>query len=340
MKTLFVAGNFDNNGGRPSGLATKLASYIECALYNGGYYKELQGLLDSVINYDCVFWFANVPNGLPKVRHVKEINPTALYISSKRNNNEYEFKEVVRRAVDSKSNLLFEFSKRDSVYNIRVLDPLGCVWYDGENAEAAMLAVKQRLETLLNITRIRTHQIAPVSEDIGIKDFVQAINHYEDVFHSLLCENPEHSFRCAKGMPSFRHKDGFYVSPRKISGYITERDFIKITCKDALYYHGDKKPSVDTPVHAKLYEELRNINYIIHSHCYIENALFTSRALPCGALEEAYEILNVIEDKNRHFYAINELGHGSILMASDVDLLKAVYYSRPIPEKPYKEGAI
>lgn len=40
---------------------------------------------------------------------------------------------------------------------------------------------------------------------------------------------------------------------------------------------------------------------MIHSHCYIENAPYTEMSVPCGAIEEVDEILNVI----RNYYDNN-----------------------------------
>ena len=48
------------------------------------------------INYDTVFWWANVANGLPKIRNAKEINYKMMLISSKINdNNKYTFQDLL-----------------------------------------------------------------------------------------------------------------------------------------------------------------------------------------------------------------------------------------------------
>lgn len=39
---------------------------------------------------------------------------------------------IVQRTLAAKANLTFEFSKTaDGIFNIRIFDPLGTVWYDG-----------------------------------------------------------------------------------------------------------------------------------------------------------------------------------------------------------------
>lgn len=72
--------------------------------------------------------------------------------------------------------------------------------------------------------------------------------------------------------------------------------------QDKIYYCGDNKPSVDTPIQIRMYDKLPNINYMIHSHCYIKNAPYTKNALPCGAIEEVDEILNIIKESYDNDY--------------------------------------
>lgn len=83
-------------------------------------------------------------------------------------------------------------------------------------------------------------------------------------------------------------------------------------------YSGPNKPSVDTPVQIRLYRELDHVNYMLHSHCYIKDAPFTKRAIPCGAVKEFDEIMSLIHEQNvdtcRNQYAINLVVHGNIIM--------------------------
>ena len=72
---------------------------------------------------------------------------------------------------------------------------------------------------------------------------------------------------------------------------------------------------------------------MIHAHVYIENAPFTKSIIPCGALEEFYEIIKEYPERTDNKYLINLKGHGSLAMSSDVNtLLDIPYYPRPIPE--------
>lgn len=96
--------------------------------------------------------------------------------------------------------------------------------------------------------------------------------------------------------------------------------------------------SVDTPIQIRLYEKVPNINYMIHSHCYIVGAPYTKKTLPCGAIEEVSEILNLIKrdynnDYYKDFYLINLTGHGSIMMSKNPEQLKNInIIKRKLPE--------
>jgi hypothetical protein len=119
------------------------------------------------------------------------------------------------------------------------------------------------------------------------------------------------------------------------------------TYQQRIYYIGENKPSVDTPVQIRLYKNLPNINFMIHTHSYVKQqngsnklAPFTQNIIPCGGLQETSEILDVID---RHYihrtnfrYAINLKGHGSIIMGNTVaDLKDYQFEPRPIFERQF-----
>ena len=93
MNILFVAGTWDKEGGKPSGIIKKMYDSLLPKLdfrehidyYNGGNYDDLESIISKATNYDVIFWMANVPNDLPKVRDVKKANSYAILIGSKRN---------------------------------------------------------------------------------------------------------------------------------------------------------------------------------------------------------------------------------------------------------------
>lgn len=408
MKVIMIAGTFtdkkneDGKYGKPSSLAAKLYEKVTELLFegragvhsqvNGGSYDELRAISedksvrwnqDPLSTYDYIFWFPDVPNELDKVRDIKKINPTCMLITSKRNDNEkYEFGELVQRALAQKANLVCEFSKKEErLFNIRVLDPLGCVYADTTDIDQAANALADRLIYIKGVTRQPTIT-APedkihimnacfneeMSEEISngtavIPDeqrFVDIVRRYAVEFQKLMptgCKTerfignaslrPPQVGRCGKGMPSFRRDNIIFVSKRNIDKQFIElENFVPVYLEGGkLYYCGQDKPSVDTPIQVRLYEALPNIKYMLHSHCYLEDAPYTSTAIPCGAIEEYDEILRVIYAKyggsqTESFYKINLIGHGSIVMADSPDrfedeLLK--YKARKLPEFIPKE---
>lgn len=287
----------------------------------------------------------------------------------------YSFPELVQRALISKSNLMFEFSETDEgLFNMLVFDFLGCAWYNGTDITQAVNAALQRLYYLASITRQRTvpspeddkrglmlkwffdqfaQDVKPSDKTIDMPDeqaSIDLVHGYAEQFHKLMhleCNTPhakpEHMppqvGRCSKGMPSFRLGDYIFISQRNVSEeYLELSHFVPIYTENGeIYYCGDKKPTVDAPVQLKLYQALPNIRYILHSHCYIQGADFTDKCIPCGAVEEADEILRIIDekypDRNQTFYQLNLLGHGSILMGGSVEEMKGLLYrNRPMPE--------
>lgn len=349
-KILFVGGTWTDEGGRPSSMVFKFANALEeqgvkVDLYNGGFYDDLTNIIELVIYYDYVLWWANVPNDKPKIRNVKEINSRTMLVTSKRNDdNKYTFAELINRALQAKANLCVEFSNQENKFRMRVFDPLGNVWYEGFEILECGKILLNRIEYLASMTRQKTVQDSNPVVVPNNEAFFDIVKYYGDVFHSLI--NPDgtvqrylgnSSFRCQRGFPSFKQNGQVYVSRRNVDKRYIEKDaFVPVNLEDGVvYYSGQYKPSVDTPIQLRLYEMLPKINYMIHAHVYIDGAPFTDKMVPCGALEEVACIMNVIgNNTNDSFYAINLKGHGCIVMSDDLDKLANLpYMSRPMPEK-------
>lgn len=374
-KTLFVGGNWDLNGGRKSKIVDEFAKYLkDVTVFNGGNYNDLNKILDSCINYDIVIWWANVSNELPKIRNVKDINYKTMLVSSKRNmDNKYSFHDLIKRALSLKSNLVIEFSKINNLYCMKLFDPLGNVWYEGTDIKECSQALINRLNVLKNITRESTISKEENIDflDQFIKDlnneknnsennlifkkkrlFLNTVKEYASKFAEATYETKDierflgnASFRCPKGFPSFRNGKYIFVSKRNVNKeFISINEFVPVFLENGkIYYYGNSKPSVDTPIQVRLYELLPNINYMIHSHCYIDGAPFTSYALPCGAIEEVEEIIELVKreynnDFNKDFYVINLVGHGSIMMSKNPEqLLNINIVGRQLPENMHEK---
>ena len=372
-RILFVGGNWDLNGGRKSKIVEEFAKYLpNVTVYNGGNFNNLNDILESCVNYDIVLWWANVSNDLPKIRNVKDINYKAMLVSSKRNvDGKYSFQDLLQRSFSLKSNLTIQFSMIDDKYYMRLFDPLGNMWYEGFSIKLCSKILIERLNFIRSITREST---VSNEENVGAlawffnmfkdemyesndnpfvpikEEFLEIVRNYAYKFAAATFETKDvkrflgnASFRCPKGFPSFRDGKYIFVSKRNVNKeFIGIKEFVPVYLEDGkLFYCGDNKPSVDSPIQVRLYSLLSNINYIIHSHCYVENAPYTDVALPCGALEEVDEIKKVIKkyydnDYNKDFYVVNLLGHGSIMMSNKASQLKNIrMVGRKLPEKMY-----
>jgi hypothetical protein len=350
MKILFVGGNFDGSGGRESSLITKITNKLktmpsveELTLFNGGFYNQLNDILKIVTRFDVVFWWSNVPNSLSKIRDIKKYNPRVLLVASKRNDGgKYSYAQMINRALSVKANLLVEFKKENNVVNFNVFDPLATSWYTGSNVEDFANAIFNRLNFLLSVTRVSTTKAEKENKVPNNKEFFKLVKSWAKVFHKLI--KPEKtvtrflgnsSFRCQRGFPSFKKDSKIYVSKRNVDKrFIDKNNFVEVfKANNKIYYCGEHKPSVDTPVQLELYKHFPNINYMLHSHVYVEGGTFTKKAVPCGALEEVDEILSVIKDKNTNLYKINLIGHGCLIMSSNLKPIKKLkFYTRPLPE--------
>ena len=343
-KVLMVGGTWDLNGGKESGFIrkfyTELAMYLDDITYlNGGKYNDLKQILDSVGNYDVVLWFPNVDNSLDKVRHVKKINPYAILVGSKRNDGKYNFVDVLNKTLIERHNLSIEFKKENNTIKMLLFDPLGTKWYEGDNIHDFVEHLYKRLYFLSTTKREHTYQVPGNVEIPNNLEYFSYVRDAAEIFHQTI----DHSDGVTKfmGNASFRGDKYIYVSKRDVDkSKIDINNFVASYLDNGtLFYHGDTKPSKDTIVQANLYNLFPNINYMIHSHCYLKNGKFTEMPVPCGSLDEIDEIKKVIErDYNGNYnlplYQINYLGHGCLLLGNSVDLLRTVsFIPRTFPEE-------
>lgn len=364
-KFILVGGTFDNKGGKESGYIKKfeeefrkIKSLRECFVcYNGGHIRTIKEIvnsfeiLDFLNDKNILMWFPNIPNSEDKI-DIKSIYPKLFLVSSKRNNDEYGIQELLQRALKSKSNLFLTFSKSDkNTVNARIYDPLGNLYEESSNISQIVEKLYSRINNITSYTRKSLSQSDYIKPTITISDifeFEKIIQNFGDKFHELIYGKTKidrflgnASFRCAFGFPSVKlDKSVILCSPRNIDKRkLKIKDFVYI---NEYYRHGDIKPSVDAPIHIELYDNFKELNYIIHSHVYIKGAPFTKKIIPCGCLEEFNEIIEICRDKDYQDYKIknkqiNLLGHGSIILAKELqDFENIEFEARPMPEKVWR----
>jgi hypothetical protein len=354
MRVLLVAGRFDDQGGRPSGYAKKLGRALavqlpsmSLATANGGHVLALPTLFKTIEVCDVVLWMPDVPNDVPKmVDDIKKAYPRKLLVTSKRNLTEdsYSLQDVVTRALAVKSNLVLMVSgARDRVLGT-VLDPLGVVYcHEQPDVETVAKALADRVTKLTTFTRVPSRSVGAAIEVPSEAEFFGLIRDHAERFHEIIHGvNHERmlgnaSFRCARGFPSFKREGLIFVSRRNVDKrFIGPEAFVATELADdgSVAYYGDIKPSVDTPIQLRLYDALPDVNYMLHSHTYVEGATFTDEPVPCGAIEEVDQILLARSQHRRSCdFAINVLGHGSIYFAKDCRSMRDIpWIPRPIPE--------
>lgn len=353
MKITIIAGSFNDDGGKKSGWAGKLATNLLMSwpdggsVRNGGTWEDLVNICETLPDSGIVLWLADVPNDKPKlIKQIKEKSPKLFLVTSKRNlDGAYPLQDLVSRALAVKANLLLEITgSRDSLQT-SIIDPLGNVFLMKEpNLERVSKALTERLKTLIDVKRIGSRQVGeaisfPLSSNAF--KFLEIVKSQAEVFHNIIhgvnttrmLGNA--SFRCERGFPSFKTKDLIFVSQRNVDKrFIGPEAFVAVQGGiDGVEYFGPNKPSVDTPVQLGLYEYYTKIVFMLHSHTYIEGASFTKDVLPCGAVEEVSQIIKAVPDDTLENFSVNIRGHGSICLAKSLDYLESVkWIARPSPE--------
>ncbi len=341
-KTLFVAGYFDEGFGKPSKIAEQVfeaVNPINARHINGGCFNELFRVLENIEDYDLIFWFADVPNNKPKiVEKIKKKHKACVLVTSKRNRGEYSFHDLLYHALGVKSNLFVEISENENNrYQGRVIDPLGNVFLDyNEDFGLVGKVIGKRADEMMRYTRVSSEREgdrirAPKQEEF--KEFIGVIRGYADLFHELVHSHPKATNRFF-GNASFRKGDLIFVTRRNVDKRDLDRDsFVAVKPENPICYFGDNKPSIDTPTQVKLYNFYSDVKFMLHSHAYIQDAPFTSRIIPCGALEEADEIIRMLPYEKKNNFFVNIRGHGSLALVDRVEYLKSLpYFTRELPE--------
>jgi hypothetical protein len=361
---ILVGGFFSDEGGRPSGYVRKLFEAMQpfCTgkLINGGSFRELVALAESLEAFEVIFWMPDVPNEKEKfVKKIKVSYPKSILVTSKNNlDGMHPFYELVARALSIKSNLFVEFTDPD--HNSRELmasiyDPLGNCFCQSKNIDNIAASLISRVFALRGFTRVSSVR----NDDIKLplppipEQFLTYVREYAEKFHGLMFPWHSHpadrllgnvSFRCEKGFPSFRTEDTIYVSKRNVDKRLMiNMDFfvqVKLISYNDLIveYVGENKPSVDTPIQLLLYRYYPRVNFMLHSHTYISGAPFTHSIVPCGAVEEFFEIIKIAPWQFVDNIAINLKGHGSLVMVKDIKNFRDTrglpieYKARPMPE--------
>jgi hypothetical protein len=144
--------------------------------------------------------------------------------------------------------------------------------------------------------------------------------------------------------PSQRSGQSAWVSARNVpKPQLSETDFVHVRLVDGgIRYTGSRKPSVDTPIQLRLYQEFPGVSCMIHGHALVRGAPSTESYVPCGDLREfegVAKLMRAIGDTG----CVNLKAHGFLIFAPSVPLLSGVVGGVkfvnlvPLPGRPTHE---
>jgi len=359
---ILVGGVFDPQGGRRSSLIDQLhASFPEGVdLRNGGSLEDLKAIQEELAGYEVVLWFPEVGekenSGLSAIKQRYPFKTLiAGMFSSGRDD---PLRDMVNKALGSGSNLFVAFSGlgQDRT-RMELFDPLSNQFTHTEDPAALGRAITNRLEDLKGFSRQGTASIGPdraIPDSDEFESYLNIVRAYGERFHHLI--HPAEGVERFLGNTAFRASHVFpgrpewdrimLISQRNVDKRnLGKPGFVAVQMNSykepRIVYYGNRKPSVDTPAQVRFMDQLNNVNYILHSHVYIDGAPFTHKLVPCGSLEEVAEVMALIgDDRSKTNFAVNLLGHGSIIFAKDLEFLgQGVKYSaRSAPELLTPDG--
>lgn len=348
---LFVSGNWTDTGGRTNNYMAKIIDLFEEILgypiisYNGGHINELKIILENQVkNADIVFYAPNIPLELDERLNPKDYNYRVVLITFRRNDNRYSFEELIGKSLSTRSDLTCEVRKNSyGRYEMRVFDILGAVWSDfTEDTQQSVIDLIARAKELLSYRYFKLKKVRKFVADLNPK-FDEVFQVYKEFGHILRSkqfgENSNNRIKRHLGEISFRtdKPNLIYSSARncQLTDELDESNFVltKVTNSQILY-QGDKKPHLETGVFDKLMENYSNINYIFHSHCYVEGADIVEDPVTNGSIQEFEKIDNLFTDTDKN-KSLNLKGHGSFIFANDLDFVRDQInklYIRELPE--------
>lgn len=273
------------------------------------------------------------------IRLVKKMNPQALLIPFKLAEKTDDRISLIRWMLDLKVGQMV-YSRLGDSRRFWLLDALA---NEQEVAKEDLPAVLVREVTRLLqvVRRMSVREGEGVPPVPYIEKLVKFSRQMQPAFSQLLNERAasgrwpgNFSFRCSHGFLSHRINEGFVITRRNVDKVgLTADDFVFVE-KDLrdgqLAFHGaaDAKPSTDAPVHRILYEKLGWVQSIVHGHLHAVGAAvhpeFVSR-WPCGAENEAEEIVSMAPAAKQSLWVVNITGHGFVALIGDVDPTQSLF---------------
>jgi ribulose-5-phosphate 4-epimerase/fuculose-1-phosphate aldolase len=319
-KIIIVGGSIADT--KPSSIINMLAIKLKThKLYNGI-------LPASIAGNDLVLWFPDIPNEEPKQVPRKDRGATMI-VSKVMRKGTTEMDAISRIFNFGANAVVCIYKDIPNRFRFVLIDALGNTWIDTTDVGCLVEAIKNFYSWTKGQVRTSYKNIIdPMMQEDFEKDFIE--------LNRVVAEKVEGSkgtryfgnisTRCMKMFPTSRSNkfggNAFLFSPRNSNKKkLTKEDSVLIT--PPLYY-GDRKYSVDAPCQVAIYQRYLNINYMIHGHAYLDEALFTGAYYPCGDLRELPHICKLLDEGHK---AINLINHGFLLIGESIEELEKIVSS-------------
>lgn len=357
LTVLFVGGSWDSEEGMSSRYMSTISEFLvkkitgHVDVYNGGNIERLKDIVKDCANYDVIFWFPNIPPDLKSViKNPKLHNRDCVLINYRRNDNDkLSFDNLISIALSSRADLSCEVYKdSDGCYNMRVFDNCGVV-ISGFTTNIGK-SMTDLVSRIYNLQSVQYSRLFKVEEDHAVihDQLLQIRDAYQD-FNEVLSkkvDNPHIKRSLAEiaikgvasdGSPS---NDIVYVNAShvKLEAIENLEEQIFVTTRlvsHKINYYGTQglSPCFNCSTYCRLLNQLPNIDYLIYSPLYVEDAPFTEKILPLGCLQSVKEIMRFVDVESKEF-ALNLLGRGSIIFLSDISKLDSYHDKMKVRKLP------
>lgn len=349
MNKLIVGGFYGDKHFKESSIIKKLAIALgTLTVVNGGDINMLSHpiLKEAVDNADLTIWAPDVLNDEEKFYPTKKKG--SFLVCTKVMREGYGLDVAVSRIFKMHANAVIAIYKdSNKLYAFELVDALGNTWVKTHDIQTLADTIMKMYTWSKSQIRVQSNALATPFQDQVFIDLVKKVSGKVEALNvGRFFGNC--STRCASLFPSAR-KTNDLTHAEAVCAYVSPRDIDKagIRCEDMIFtrmratmgtypfdYMGNKKPSVDTPIHLKIYEHFRDVNYIIHGHAYIKGGQYTEDYYPCGDLREFNEISNALSMKYNCF---NLKNHGFIFIADSLEEMSGLSDLEFIP-KPIGES--
>lgn len=329
-KKIIIGGDFGNESvSKSSSVIYKLTSLLDSDVVNGGTINDLELTSNDLKDYGLVIWAPNVNNEVEKIYPKKSTGSVLICTKVMRDNR--DFGDAVARVFKMNANAVIAIDSSEKPFKFTLIDALGNVWCSTSDLAELVSRIEDFYHWSSSSIRMNTKSVEFTSEEQPKVDLDRLCGLVKRIADNVESERGGRYFgnvstRCSKLFPSYRlGYDVILMSGRNVAkDRISPEDFVYTKyVTGGILYHGDKKPSVDTPIQLGLYEEFKNINFLIHGHAYIDLAHMTENYFPCGDLRELFEIKNLISPSTNQF-VINLKNHGFLIGTSDLDQLTSL----------------